>query len=65
MPQILQPDNPYTLFLILILLILSSMPETETHLIFLKSVLETAQFSARTFQTGMGGLYSLTQLAAK
>jgi len=65
LPQILQPDNPYTLFLILILLILSSMPETETHLMFLKSMLEAVQFSVRTFQTGMGSLYSLTQLAAK
>jgi hypothetical protein len=41
------------------------MPETETNLMFLKSFLEAAQFSARTFQTGMGSLYSLSQLAAK
>ena len=65
MPQILQPDNPFTLFLILILLILATMPEVETHLMFLKSVLEAAQFSVRTLQTGMGSLYDLTQLAAK
>lgn len=65
MPQILQPDNPFTLFLILILLILATMPEVETHLMFLKSMLEAAQFSVRTFQTGMGSLYSFTQLAAK
>jgi len=65
LPQVLQPDNPFTLFLILILLILATMPETETNLMFLKSFLEAAQFSARTFQTGMGSLYSLSQLAAK
>jgi len=65
LPQILQPDNPFTLFLILILLILATMPEVETHLMFLKSVLEAAQFSVRTLQTGMGSLYDLTQLAAK
>jgi len=63
--QIIQPDNPFTLFLILILLILATMPETETHLTFLKSMLEAAQFSVRTFQTGMESLYNLTQLAAK
>ncbi|HAU30746.1 MAG: hypothetical protein XD78_1181 [Desulfotomaculum sp. 46_296] len=65
MPQIIQPDNPFTLFLILILLILATMPEVETHLMFLKSMLEAAQFSVRTFQTGMGSLYNLIQLAAK
>ena len=58
MPQVLQPNNPFTLFLIVILLMLSTNPGFEEQLAFLKSLVQATQLSVRTFQNGLGNLHA-------
>lgn len=52
MPTGLQPNNPFTLFLIFVLLLLSTNPGVEEKLAFLKSFLTTTQETLRTLQSG-------------
>ncbi len=49
----LQPNSPYTLFLIFILLLLSVDPKTEAKLAFLKSFLLTTRETVRIFHNGL------------
>jgi len=58
LPQSLQPNNPFTLFLILILLMLSTNPDFDGQLAFLNSLVQATQLSVRTFQNGLGGLHA-------
>ncbi len=51
--QALQPNNPFTLFLILILLILSTRPNVEQQLAQLTSLLHATQQSVQIFRSGM------------
>jgi hypothetical protein len=48
----LQPNNPFTIFLIFILLLLSSSPGIQEKLAFLKSFLFTTQQTAHILQSG-------------
>lgn len=50
--QELQPNNPYTLFLILILLILATNPYAEEKLEMLNTMVRNTQDSIRTFKAG-------------
>lgn len=52
MPIGLQPNSPYTLFLIFILLLLSVEPHAEARLAFLKTLLVNTQQTVRIFQSG-------------
>lgn len=65
MPAGLQPKNPYTLFLIFVLLLLATNPVAEEKLALLKSALEATQNTVRTLRQGwenfhlqMTGLFS-------
>ncbi|WP_027356169.1 hypothetical protein [Desulfofundulus thermocisternus] len=51
--QVLQPNNPFTLFLILILLILSTRPNAEQKLAQLVSLLTATQQSVQIFRSGI------------
>lgn len=62
MPSSLQPDNPFTLFLILVLLILSTNPKVEEHLAFLMSFIERTQLSVRSFKEGTESFHSVISL---
>lgn len=58
MPIGLQPNSPYTLFLIFILLLLSVDPQAEAKLAFLKSFLLTTRETVRTLQSGWEGWHA-------
>ncbi|HHW43818.1 hypothetical protein GFC01_13350 [Desulfofundulus thermobenzoicus] len=59
--EVLQPYNPFTLFLIFILLVLSSQPNVEEKLSMLNSLLQTTRQSVRTFRSGMRTLHASIQ----
>ncbi|MBE3588257.1 MAG: hypothetical protein IMW93_06845 [Thermoanaerobacteraceae bacterium] len=59
--EVLQPYNPFTLFLIFILLVLSSQPNVEEKLSMLNSLLQTTRQSVRTFRSGMHTLHASIQ----
>ncbi len=52
MPSGLQPNNPYTLFLIFVLLLLSTNPGVDEKLAFLKTILLNTQQTVRSLQSG-------------
>ncbi|MGB9802902.1 hypothetical protein [Desulfofundulus sp.] len=51
--QTLQPNSPFTLFLILILLLLSTRPNVEQQLAHLSSLLQATRQSVQIFRSGM------------
>ncbi|MGB9846326.1 MAG: hypothetical protein ACPLRH_02360 [Desulfotomaculales bacterium] len=52
MPAGLQPNSPYTLFLIFILLLLATNPAAEQVLAFLDTALATTRQTVRNFRQG-------------
>ena len=58
MPIGLQPNSPYTLFLVFILLLLSVDPKAETKLSFFKSLTLTTRETVRAFQSGWEGWHA-------
>ena len=51
--------NPYTLFLILILLILGTQPDPENELEKISNMLDAMQESTTNFRTGMARIQSI------
>ncbi|WP_027717156.1 hypothetical protein [Desulfovirgula thermocuniculi] len=54
----LSPNNPFTLFLILILLVLSTKPEAEQHLTQLAAFIQATQHSVQVFRSGLETFYA-------